>query len=251
MRLDVTKSPYGPLHAIATGAVLLFVVLAPVVCKFGFGVFWRMFLYGAKMPSDAKSIANVLASTVGVFGGTALLVWASTLFTRRNEADSSDALSVRERKEGLLFALKATPPITVATLVVGLACSTAIEKLAGVKLADQSLIDFLRGGGSSLAAKSIVALLVIVEAPLVEEPLFRGIMFRGFARSMPIWCAMLLSGFVFALVHMNAATFIPLWFLGVMFAWLYMKTGTILAPMLVHFLFNLVNFCSAFILPGE
>lgn len=250
MRLDVTKSPYGPLHAIAAGAVLLFVAVAPVVFKLGFGVFWRMFLYGVKMPSDAKSIAEMLASTVLVFGGTALLVWASTLFAHREEVDSGDGISARERKEGLLFALKATPPITIATLVVCLACSAAIEKLAGVKLADQPLIDFLRGGGS-LAAKSIVALLVIVEAPLVEEPLFRGIVFRGFARSMPMWCAMVLSGFVFALVHVNAATFVPLWFLGVMFAWLYMRTGTILAPMLVHFLFNLVNFCSVLILPAE
>ena len=66
---------------------------------------------------------------------------------------------------------------------------------------------------------------------------------------MPVWAAMLLSGFVFALVHVNAVTFIPLWFIGVAFAWLYSKTGTILAPMLVHFIFNLVNLCLAFLFP--
>ena len=62
---------------------------------------------------------------------------------------------------------------------------------------------------------------------------------------MPVWGAMLLSGFIFAFVHVNAATFIPLWFLGIAFAWLYVRTGTLLAPMAVHFIFNALNlaFC--------
>ncbi|MBR5025331.1 MAG: CPBP family intramembrane metalloprotease, partial [Victivallales bacterium] len=50
-----------------------------------------------------------------------------------------------------------------------------------------------------------------------------------------------LSGFLFALAHINAATMIPLWFLGIAFAWLYVRTGTLLAPMAVHFTFNAVN----------
>ena len=75
----------------------------------------------------------------------------------------------------------------------------------------------------------------------MEEPLFRGIVFRGLAKSMPIWAAMAVSGFLFALIHVNAATFVPLWFLGVAFAWLYWKTNSILAPMTAHFLFNLLN----------
>ena len=52
---------------------------------------------------------------------------------------------------------------------------------------------------------------------------------------------MLLAGFLFALVPITPATFIPLWFLGIAFAWLYVRTGTLLAPMAVHFTFNAVN----------
>lgn len=252
MRADVTKSPYGPLHAIAAGAVLLYVMVVRQITSVGFSAFWRYFLYGdgAKMPADAKSIAIVLLDTTVVFGGTALLVWLSTFFVRGKGGEPDGAgLSPLERKEGLVFALKAALPVTFATILVSVACATAFEKLTGVKLADQPLVDFLRGGGGSLAAKSIAVLLVVVEAPVLEEPIFRGIMFRGFARSMPLWGAMILSGFVFALVHLNASTFIPLWFIGAAFAWVYWKTGTILAPMLVHFLFNLLNLCLAFLFP--
>ena len=250
MRLDATKSPYGPLHAIAAGAVLLYLMVVDPIARVGFPAFWRQFLYGVKVSADAKNIAMMLASTVVVFGGIALLLWLSTLFVRRRGSESGGAgLSSCERMEGLVFALKAALPVTFATIVANMACSAAFEKLAGVKLADQPIVEFLSGGGGSLAAKSIVVLLVVGEAPLLEEPVFRGIMFRGFARSMPVWAAMLLSGFVFALVHLNAATFIPLWFIGVVFAWLYAKTGTILAPMLVHFIFNLVNVCLALAFP--
>ena len=52
---------------------------------------------------------------------------------------------------------------------------------------------------------------------------------------------MLLSGAVFAAVHLHAATFLPLWFLGVAFAWLYWKSGSLFSSMLCHFLFNLMN----------
>lgn len=249
MRLDATKSPYGPLHAIAAGAVLLYLMVVDPIRRIGFPAFWHQFLYGVKVSADAKNIAIMLASTVVVFGGTALLVWLSTLFVRRKGSESGGAgLSSSERKDGLVFALKAALPVTFVTILVSVACATALEKLSGVKLADQPLVDFFRGS-SPVAAKSIVVLLVVVEAPLLEEPVFRGIMFRGFARSMPMWAAMLLSGFLFALVHVNAATFIPLWFIGIAFAWLYAKTGTILAPMLVHCMFNTINVFLAFLFP--
>jgi membrane protease YdiL (CAAX protease family) len=59
-------------------------------------------------------------------------------------------------------------------------------------------------------------------------------------QSFPVVSA-LISGAVFATVHFHAATFLPLWFLGVAFAWLYWKSGTVFSSMLCHFLFNLVN----------
>ena len=55
------------------------------------------------------------------------------------------------------------------------------------------------------------------------------------------WGAALVSGMVFAAVHLHAATFLPLWFLGVAFAWLYWTSGTIRSSMLCHFLFNVIN----------
>ena len=66
-------------------------------------------------------------------------------------------------------------------------------------------------------------------------------MFRGFAAALPVWAAMALSGILFAIVHVNAASFLALCFLGCAFAELYRRTGTILAPMTAHALFNAAN----------
>ena len=52
---------------------------------------------------------------------------------------------------------------------------------------------------------------------------------------------MALSSAVFAIVHVNAASFVALCFLGCAFAELYRRTGTIIAPMTAHALFNAAN----------
>ena len=247
MRLDAAKSPYGPLHAIAVGAALVYLMVVRPFAYVGFQAFWHAFVYGVKLPPDVAVIKAALAGSVMAFGGVGAVAWLSTLFARR--AAEEGVRPECDRLAGLRFAMRCVAPITVVTIAVNMACSAALKGLTGVELADQSLVELLRGDGAA-AVKALVALLAVVEAPLLEEPLFRGIVFRGFARVMPFSAAAVLSGFLFALVHVNAATFIPLWFLGAAFAWMYWRTGTILAPMAAHCVFNLANLCIALLVPS-
>lgn len=248
MRADVTRSPYGPLHAILAGAALVLIACGFPLSSKDIHNLWVRFLYGVKMPTDVRFMTITLALTIVLFGSVWLLAWASTQPWKR-KAEAGPALTASDRAEGVRFALRWSAPITAVTLGACMAITAAFEALTGVELAEQSLVDMLRGDGG-FAAKAVVALIVVVEAPLLEEPLFRGIVFRGFARSMPLWGAMALSGFAFALVHVNAAAFVPLWFLGAAFAWIYWRTGTILAPMTAHLVFNFVNLCIALVFPG-
>ena len=50
------------------------------------------------------------------------------------------------------------------------------------------------------------------------------------------------SSLLFAAIHVNLATFLPLTLLAVVFVWLYERTQTLLAPIIAHALFNGVNF---------
>lgn len=94
----------------------------------------------------------------------------------------------------------------------------------------------------TLEQRAFFAFLAILLAPLVEEVLFRGILYpaikqRGHPR-LALWGTSL----VFALMHANMATFIPLTFLALLLVFLYERTGNLLAPMLTHSLFNAANF---------
>jgi membrane protease YdiL (CAAX protease family) len=87
-----------------------------------------------------------------------------------------------------------------------------------------------------------VGFAAVLVAPFVEEVLFRGILYptlkgRGYRRTA-LWGVSLL----FAAIHGNLMTFVPLTFLAIMLTLLYEETRNLLAPILTHALFNALNF---------
>ena len=233
-------SKYGPLHALAAGAVLVYAVLSN-----GFAAFWHQFLHGLNMQLNEKTILPLLVVQTLFFGGLFLVLWVSTLFGRARSPSAPPDHTCRDR---IRYVLISVLPICLIALGLNWASGEILSRLADVDLSDQDLVKFLTSSSLSLRGKALLFSFLLIEAPLLEELLFRGVVFGGFSKIMPVWGAMLLSGFLFAFVHVNASTLIPLWFLGIAFAWIYVRTGTLLAPMAVHFIFNAVNlaFCLCF-----
>ena len=149
------------------------------------------------------------------------------------------------------LALKWFLPITLVAM--GLAwCSEQVALLLGFDPPPQDLVKLFTDPKVAWQIKAKFAVFALVIAPVLEEIIFRMGLFnlcrwvgrklkRGTEGKFPIVAAFV-SGAVFAAVHLHAATFVPLWFLGVAFAALYWKSGTIFSSMLCHFLFNLINF---------
>lgn len=232
------SSKYGPLHALAAGAVLVYTVLAN-----GFAAFWHQFLHGMDLKLTEENILPLLCTNTLLFGGLFLILWVSTLFGRaRSPSGPPDSPAGRARSpSGPFLTLLSVIPICLIALGLNWASGELFARLTNIDLADQDLVKFITSNALSLRSKTLLFLFLLIEAPVLEELLFRGVLFGGLTKIMPIWPAILLSGLVFAVIHINAATLIPLWFLGVAFAWLYVRTGTLLAPMAVHFTFNAVN----------
>jgi membrane protease YdiL (CAAX protease family) len=85
-------------------------------------------------------------------------------------------------------------------------------------------------------------LTAIVLAPLVEEILFRGILYSFLKqRGFPVLAGWI-SAVLFAAIHANQVTFIPLVFLALCLVWVYEYSGNLLAPIMAHAFFNSVNF---------
>ena len=233
-------SPYNLIHALALTALLVAAILSR-----GFAFFWRQFLYGLNQTMTPHVLLDTLRVSTAMFGGLLLVFWISSLFYHPpkvpNDSKVPQASITPHRLSAIRFALLIAPTAFLIAIGMNVACNHLLEWMTGVKLADQELIRCLTDGTYSLPLRLLLYTVVLFQAPLFEEPLFRGIMFRGYARAMPVKAAMVVSGFIFALIHVNAATLLPLWFLGIVFAWLYHRTGSILAPMTCHFLFNAVN----------
>jgi hypothetical protein len=49
------------------------------------------------------------------------------------------------------------------------------------------------------------------------------------------------TSFLFALIHLNVPTFVPLFVFALALTWLYERTDNLLAPITAHALFNATN----------
>lgn len=84
----------------------------------------------------------------------------------------------------------------------------------------------------------LINLIIVAVLPaFCEEFVFRGIIFSGL-REQSIIKGAILCGAAFGLYHMNINQFLYAFLLGLVLALLREATGSILAPMLVHFIFN-------------
>ena len=79
--------------------------------------------------------------------------------------------------------------------------------------------------------------LALIAAPLFEEFIFRGLIFGGLRRSFGVWPATLASAALFAIVH-PAFSIIPVFILGACAALVYERSRSLLAPMIVHAVYN-------------
>jgi hypothetical protein len=80
--------------------------------------------------------------------------------------------------------------------------------------------------------------VLVIVAPLTEEVMFRGLILRGFLRRFSPLRAFLLSAMLFAAVHLNPWQSISALSLGLMFAWWYARTRSLVPSLLGHAVAN-------------
>ncbi|NEQ70417.1 MAG: CPBP family intramembrane metalloprotease [Symploca sp. SIO2D2] len=98
---------------------------------------------------------------------------------------------------------------------------------------------FLSGSDNFAPALSniLAVITVVVVAPITEELLFRGILLHRWTAKWGITPALLLTSLVFGILHANL---VGLSVFGLMMALLYLKTRTLIVPIICHALNNLV-----------
>ena len=87
-----------------------------------------------------------------------------------------------------------------------------------------------------------------IAAPIFEEILFRGFLLPSLTRYMPVWGAITLSSFIFALAHLSLSEVLPLMVLGMVLGFVYSRSRNLLSSMLLHSLWNSGTLLSLFVL---
>ncbi|EGK87764.1 CPBP family intramembrane metalloprotease [Microcoleus vaginatus PCC 9802] len=121
---------------------------------------------------------------------------------------------------------------------------------------------FWQGQGGSnpilpivLEGRDNVALAVFfgtaaIAAPVFEEIVFRGFLLPSLTRYLPVWGAIAASAFLFAVAHLSVSEILPLATLGAVLGFVYTRSRNLLAPMLLHSLWNSGTLLSLFLLGG-
>ncbi|MGP4073730.1 CPBP family intramembrane glutamic endopeptidase [Piscibacillus sp. B03] len=81
-------------------------------------------------------------------------------------------------------------------------------------------------------------ILPILFAPLLEEIIFRKIIFGQLYKKMNFFLAAVISSSLFSVLHMDFTFTLTYIAMGLVFAYLYVKTKRILVPILVHMAMN-------------
>ena len=88
----------------------------------------------------------------------------------------------------------------------------------------------------------VTIISVCIFAPFFEEWLCRGIVLRGMLKHVkPPW-AIIISALFFALIHMNFWQAVPAFLMGLVFGYVYYKTGALKLTMLMHCVNNTMAF---------
>ena len=94
--------------------------------------------------------------------------------------------------------------------------------------------------GESQIEWIISALIIILVAPIFEEIFFRGFIFKTLIERSKTWIAFLISGAIFAGIHLEFGTFMPLFILGLILNWIFFKTKSIYPGILFHIINNAI-----------
>jgi membrane protease YdiL (CAAX protease family) len=80
----------------------------------------------------------------------------------------------------------------------------------------------------------LVVVAIVILAPIAEEVFFRGVVFNAFLREGGRRWAFIGSAALFSLIHLSLVSLVPIFLLGLALAWVYDRTGNLLAPIAMH-----------------
>ncbi|MCK4750969.1 MAG: CPBP family intramembrane metalloprotease [Bacteroidales bacterium] len=148
--------------------------------------------------------------------------------------------NMKGRQSGRLFYFEKAPGIIYPVLIVlTLSLAMVLDPLTNLLPMPEKIEELF----ALLSTKDIYTLLLVcILGPVLEELLFRGIILDGFLKRYKPAKAIFWSAFLFGLFHLNPWQFIPGFLIGILLAWIYFKTRSLIPVILVHLVNNSLSY---------
>ena len=162
-------------------------------------------------------------------------------FFRRRRIDWRQALGLRCNSPlrsvglGAAFFLAILPPLAAVFTIYANLC-----RLVGIRDEPQPISDLLTTSDSMIVVVLIAAFAVTI-APVFEEFFFRGFAYPTLKQRWGAWRALLIVSALFTVIHLHVPSMGPLFALAIGLGLAYELTGSLLAPITMHALFNATN----------
>ena len=138
-------------------------------------------------------------------------------------------------KTGLKHYLIVLPVIIASGFIVDF-----VLRAFGIEPEQQGIINNILSE-DSLGVLTFMVFFGMLAAPIAEELLFRGFLQSAVRITCDKLQTVLISGFVFALIHWNVHVFLQIFILGLLLAYLFEMTGSLVAPITVHVCHNTIT----------
>ncbi len=213
---------FGPLDLAGIGIIVAFYMILVVA--------------SLRMVGDGKATLDpgALISTIGFQFISAGIVSAAVLPRVR----ASEWLGLRWNRWPMVFLIAPACVVGMWIFFYSLQVSGYVQWLESFGVdAVQDTVKVLQESTDPLLLW-LMAGAAVVAAPLCEEIVFRGYLYGAAKRFAGPWAAGFFSALVFASVHGSLVALLPLFAFGCLLAFVYEKTGSIWAPIAIHFCFN-------------
>ncbi|OLP18074.1 abortive phage infection protein [Leptolyngbya sp. 'hensonii'] len=215
-----------------TGQILVPYLILPIVLKL-------LNLEPATFDERTRAFSILLSYALLALGGIAVLYWSLQPFLPLPEGWFR--FKVRENWFwwGLGGYLVALPLVILVSL---------LNQLIWQGQGGSNPILPIALEGRDGTALLIFFLTASVAAPLFEEFMFRGFLLPSLTRYLSVRGAIVASSLLFAIAHLSLSEILPLATLGMILGVVYTRSRNLLAPMLLHSLWNSGTLLSLYIL---
>ncbi|WP_294480444.1 CPBP family intramembrane glutamic endopeptidase [uncultured Bacteroides sp.] len=119
----------------------------------------------------------------------------------------------------------------LAIITCGFVVSALMSKMDWIPNIMEETFDILQSGWGGILAIAIIG-------PVFEELLFRGAITKALLQQYTPTKAILISALLFGVFHINPAQILPAFLVGILLAWTYYKTASLIPCILMHVLNN-------------